>query len=88
MIAEPRRSKKAGAVDRGPTAPASEGIFGRRYCWPLLLLTGYLLFAHGCHGDEDNELFARFNPSQRFNEASQTAADLTTAALPSASAGP
>jgi hypothetical protein len=24
----------------------------------LLLLGGYLLFAHGCHGDEDNELFA------------------------------
>lgn len=23
-----------------------------------LLLAGYLLFAHGCHGDEDNELFA------------------------------
>lgn len=22
-----------------------------------LLLGGYLLFAHGCHGDEDNELF-------------------------------
>ena len=24
----------------------------------LLLLAGFLLFAHGCHGDEDNELFA------------------------------
>jgi len=24
-----------------------------------LLLLGYLLFAHGCHGDEDNELFIR-----------------------------
>jgi hypothetical protein len=24
----------------------------------LLLLAGYLLFSHGCHGDEDNELFA------------------------------
>ena len=24
-----------------------------------LLLAGFLLFAHGCHGDEDNELFAR-----------------------------
>jgi hypothetical protein len=22
----------------------------------LVLLVGYLLFAHGCHGDEDNEL--------------------------------
>jgi hypothetical protein len=30
--------------------------------WPAyfiaLLLGGYLLVAHGCHGDEDNELFA------------------------------
>jgi len=25
----------------------------------LLLLAGFLLFAHGCHGDKDNELFAR-----------------------------
>jgi hypothetical protein len=25
----------------------------------LALLAGYLLFCHGCHGDEDNELFAR-----------------------------
>jgi len=23
----------------------------------LALLAGYLLFCHGCHGDEDNELF-------------------------------
>jgi hypothetical protein len=28
--------------------------------WTLfLVITGYLLFAHGCHGDQDNELFAR-----------------------------
>jgi hypothetical protein len=24
----------------------------------LVILAGYLLFAHGCHGDEDNELFS------------------------------
>jgi hypothetical protein len=24
----------------------------------FFLLGGFLLFAHGCHGDEDNELFA------------------------------
>ena len=24
----------------------------------LILLAGYLLFSHGCHGEEDNELFA------------------------------
>jgi len=26
----------------------------------LALLAGYLLFCHGCHGDEDNELFASY----------------------------
>ena len=26
----------------------------------LFLLAGYLLFCHGCHGDEDNELFTAF----------------------------
>ncbi len=25
----------------------------------LALFAGYLLFAHGCHGDEDNELWSR-----------------------------
>ena len=29
----------------------------------VVLVAGYLLFAHGCHGDEDNELLARRNPS-------------------------
>ena len=29
--------------------------------WPVLVLLGFLLFAHlGCHGDEDNELFHGF----------------------------
>ena len=32
----------------------------RRRIWVVLaLLAGYLLFCHGCHGDEDNELFVR-----------------------------
>jgi hypothetical protein len=34
----------------------------RRLRWPdvaaMMLLAGYLVFAHGCHGDEDNELLA------------------------------
>ncbi len=30
---------------------------GRWLFLVYLLLGGYLLFAHGCHGDEDNELF-------------------------------
>jgi hypothetical protein len=43
-------------------APASDNRGGHARPWGflavLLLLCGYLLFAHGCHGDEDNELFA------------------------------
>lgn len=33
---------------------------GRVHPWGLLAVAAalYLLFAHGCHGDEDNELFA------------------------------
>ena len=34
----------------------------KRWAWSwaiFLLLAGYLLFAHGCHPDEDTELFAR-----------------------------
>jgi hypothetical protein len=30
----------------------------RPYRAALWLLAGYLLFVHGCHGDEDNELLA------------------------------
>jgi hypothetical protein len=32
-----------------------------RYWWVIgafLLLASYLLFCHGCHGDEDDELFS------------------------------
>ena len=42
-----------------PTLPESTR---RRRWWRYglaLALGGYLLFAHGCHGDEDNELWAR-----------------------------
>jgi len=41
-----------------PCDPAPSPI--RRRPWRLvilLLLTGLLVFAHGCHGDEDTELF-------------------------------
>jgi hypothetical protein len=45
---------RARAVEKRTPAP------GRRRAWvALVLLAGYLLFCHGCHGDEDNELFAR-----------------------------
>jgi hypothetical protein len=37
---------------------------------PLFLLAGYLLFAHGCHGDEDHELFMKGGRSPDFRLAS------------------
>jgi hypothetical protein len=34
--------------------------FYRRLAWPaLLILAGFLLFCHGCHGDEDTELLVK-----------------------------
>src|SRR5437879_3569158 len=32
-------------------------VIVKHLCW--LLLAGYLLFAHGCHADEDTELLVR-----------------------------
>jgi hypothetical protein len=49
---------------RPPDAPEP----ARRGWWRYgvaLALAGYLLFAHGCHGDEDNELFACFRSNLR-----------------------
>jgi hypothetical protein len=49
-----------------PTVPAEKARDSRKgrggwVGWLLLaaaaLLTGYVVFGHGCHGDEDNELF-------------------------------
>jgi hypothetical protein len=35
----------------------------RLYWWlPAALILGFVLVAHGCHGDEDHELFARLGP--------------------------
>ena len=48
----PERHDPAGAKRQATT--------GFSVIWPfaiLLLLAGFLLFAHGCHGDEDTELF-------------------------------
>jgi hypothetical protein len=44
----------------GAKRQAATGLSG---IWPfaiLLLLAGFLLFAHGCHGDEDTELLTQF----------------------------
>lgn len=40
--------------------PAPRRGFGLLWSYGAcyLLLVGFLVFAHGCHGDEDNELFA------------------------------
>jgi hypothetical protein len=50
------------SVLRTPYSPPAPPTPARpRRWWAYLLavlLAGYLLFAHGCHGDEDNELFA------------------------------
>src|SRR5262249_28231956 len=41
-------------------APEEYSPAVHRRAWPLLLLlAAYLVFCHGCHGDEDNELFVR-----------------------------
>jgi hypothetical protein len=40
----------------GPPSPSGDGGLLR---WGMVLvLGGLLLFAHGCHADRDNELFA------------------------------
>ncbi|MBY0523732.1 MAG: hypothetical protein K2R98_10055 [Gemmataceae bacterium] len=43
-----------------PSLAPGAGLARNPYRWRIaaLALGGYLLFAHGCHGDEDNELFA------------------------------
>ena len=54
----PRRRAWLLPFGRKPHDPISK----TRRRWALvglMVLGGYLLFAHGCHGDEDNELFAR-----------------------------
>ncbi len=44
--------------DPGGSLRSPPGLAGRWLFLVYLLLAGYLLFAHGCHADEDNELFA------------------------------
>ena len=48
---EPQCSVREGD-QQGPRPPGFWWL-----AWPALaLLTGYVLFCHGCHGDEDTEL--------------------------------
>jgi hypothetical protein len=52
------RAARHGSVDKAATEWSPQPSFGW-FAWPaLVLLAGYLLFCHGCHGDEDNELLA------------------------------
>lgn len=47
-----RPATRSRRTDRGPA-------HGGGWRWGVfLMLSAFLLFAHGCHGDEDNELFA------------------------------
>jgi hypothetical protein len=55
-------------------APAARKKTERRWIgWlALALVGGYLLFCHGCHGDEDNELFTASACAQASRVASET----------------
>src|SRR6516162_3063777 len=59
-----QRPSRPYCYDRGVDTPRSPT---GRIRWVLLglllLLGGYLLRCHGCHGDEDNELFSRLWPA-------------------------
>lgn len=44
--------------DFSPAKPQRKGKTPWLFLAGFLLLAGYALFCHGCHGDEDNELFA------------------------------
>jgi hypothetical protein len=47
----------------------------RRWRWwaIVLILGGYLLFCHGCHGDEDTELRALSSSFKTFSRGARTA---------------
>jgi hypothetical protein len=50
-----------------PSLPLRQSARVRGYCrfTALALLAAYLLFCHGCYGDEDHELFACLAASRR-----------------------
>ena len=48
------RAARTPRPERRPAPPKRRGWM---YAAAVLLLAGYLLFAHGCHRDEDIELF-------------------------------
>jgi hypothetical protein len=64
-----RTSTAACGIARFEIAKPQAAVEGRTCPWlrlaAVLLVCGWLLFAHGCHGDEDNELFARLLSAAR-----------------------
>jgi hypothetical protein len=62
MLTCDQRRIDPGLRHRQRGVPVSQEACGRvGVLWRFglaLLLAGYLLFAHGCHGHEDNELFS------------------------------
>jgi hypothetical protein len=50
------KATNSAATDYGPRTTDSAGRSGWWFA-AFLLAAGLLIFAHGCHGDEDNELF-------------------------------
>jgi hypothetical protein len=57
-----RKTLWLGELKRASDPLAPRARSPKRSRWPivvgLVILAGYLLFAHGCHGGEDDDLFA------------------------------
>jgi hypothetical protein len=66
---------------RRPTDEVAPPPRRRRLWLALALLAGYLLFCHGCHGDEDNELFVRGGVSSEPAASARACPSLTLRAL-------
>jgi hypothetical protein len=59
MIAAIESRAAPGAAWADEKTPPEPDRFGSWRSWfAVLVIAGYLLFVHGCHGDEDNELLA------------------------------
>jgi hypothetical protein len=58
LIPPPERTAQAGECSPAATAGKKTGRWRIAAVVVLLLLVGGLLFCHGCHRDEDNELRA------------------------------
>jgi hypothetical protein len=60
LTAELIREKPAKMRRRQPCRPGGQtDLWARVFRLAIpMLIAGFLLFAHGCHGDEDNELLA------------------------------